>query len=442
MLHRFHGGIRLTGRKSATRRAASVPLEHGPEKVVLPLHWCCAQRVRPLVTKGESVLAGQRLAEPEGEDGIPLHASVSGRVLELRGEYDPGGAAVVLESDGMELAVQPEGPLPRRDRPGELSPAEVLAALRAGAVVDGEGRPAYVRLREAAGRADVLIVNAVECESYMTAVHRLLLEQPGEVLGGIRLMMRVLGLRKAVLAVGGDKADAVAALQARLPLRGGDISLAVLRRRYPAEAEITLVEQVTGKRTPPRGTPLDVGALVLPAATAAAAYSAVYDAKPFIRQIVTVAGGAVERPGNYLLPLGTRMEELLRETGWVDNPYRIVQGGPMTGTAVADLETPVGRMAGAVLALTKKECARYKNEDGDCIRCSRCIEVCPMHLEPLYLRLHADAGHWDVLKDLHVEDCIQCGTCTWACPAHIHIAHSIRRGLLHLEEEREEAAEK
>jgi len=440
MFHGFHGGVRPAARKNATRRAVSVPLEHGPERVVLPLSWCGAQAVRVLVREGDTVLVGQPLAQPEGE-GLPLHASVSGQVLAIRDDSAPGGAAIVLENDGMEAAVPPPGPLPRRDRPGELPPAEIIENIRAGGVTDDRGRPLYLRLAGAAGRAKVLLVNAVESEPYVTSVHRLLLERPGEVLGGVRLMMRALGLDSAVLAVGGDKPDAIAALQTRLPLRGGDIRLAVLRRRYPMGAEIPLTEQVTGKRTPPGGTPLSVGVLVVPAEAAPGVYDAVYDHKPVTGQIITVAGDAAERPGNYLLPLGTTVEDVLGETGLAASPARILLGGPMTGTAVADLHMPVWRGAGAVLALTARECARYKNEDGACLHCGRCIEACPLHLEPLYLRLHGDAGHWDALEALHVEDCIECGACAYNCPAHIQLTHSIHRAKLRLRAEREEAGE-
>ena len=440
MLHTFHGGIRPAGRKEATRRSGIQPLEPGPARVALPLAWC-GGAAELLVQPGDTVGLGQVLARPEGE-GIPLRASVSGTVAAVERRAFPSGRgeAVVLESDGHGAPAPAEELLRPVEDPEKLTSGEILRRLREAGVTD-RGEPLYLRLRRAVDRAEVLVVNGMECEPYVTADHRILLERSARVLGGLRLMLRVLGLREAVLAVGGDKGDAIAALQKELPLRGGPIRLVTPRVRHPLGDDRMLAEWVTGREVPAGGGAEDVECLVVTPAAAAAAWDAVRDGRAQLRSVLTVAGGGVERPGNYEVPMGTTVGEVLRLLGREDRAGRVVLGGPMTGRTVLDLELPLERGAGAVLALEAAECARYQNENGVCLHCGRCLSVCPMGLEPCHLLALEMAGAAAELEAQHVEACIECGACSYVCPAHLPLTRGIRRAKRLLRERRREGEE-
>lgn len=440
MFRAFRGGVRPAAQKKNTRRLSPVALDHPPALVVLPLEWCCAVP-RVLVKEGDRVRLGQKLAEPTGK-GVPLHASVSGRVLSIEERPFRGGRglAVILENDGQNTPVDREEPLPRKDRPDLLSPAEILKAVRECGVVDMDRTcaPTYARLREAEGKVDTLILNAVECEPYVTSTHRLLLERTEEILGGIRLLMRVLDLKEATLAIGSDKGDAIAAFQKALPLRGGDIRVITTPVRYPQGEPWALAQRVKHHRMSPGGPTLDVGCLVIPAATAAAVYDAVYLRKPLTSRLVTVAGGALGKPGNYTLPLGARIGDVLQEAGRKGRPARVVLGGAMTGEAITDLTMPIGKGEEAVLALSERECAGDGEESGSCVRCGRCVDVCPAGLEPYLLGACSDAGKTEMLEKLDGARCLECGACTYVCPSRIRQLESIRRGKAALREWREE----
>ena len=311
-----------------------------------------------------------------------------------------------------------------------------LHALQAGegdslliAGMGGGAFPAYLKLHSAIGRVDALLLNGAECEPYLTADERLMEERPEAIIGGTRLLMRCLALDRAVIGVEGNKYAAVAALRKQLPLRGGDVEVRTLRARYPQGSEKQLIQKLTGRRVPTGKLPADAGCVVFNVATAAAVYDAVYDAVPLTRRVVTVAGSAVAEPKNLLVPLGTPLEDLIREAGgWCAPPDRVLAGGPMMGAAQFDLSTPVTKGTSAVLGLVAAEIKPANRPEGPCLRCGRCIEACPMGLEPVYLHLYADHGRVRELAGLHIMDCTECGACAYGCPARIRLVHSIRSG--------------
>lgn len=444
MLYAERGGIHPAGRKKETRAAAVTPLPPVTQ-VVLPLASRSGAGSAPLVRAGDRVCVGQMLCAA-GPRFAAVHASVSGRVLCVEPRLQVWGGKVlsaVLENDGKDTQIGHPGweRSPRADAPQDLTPGEIIsiAALAGLSGMGGGGFPTAEKLRAALGRADKLILNGAECEPYVSADHRLMLERPAAVLGGARLFMRALGLSGAVIAVEGDKYDAAAALRAALPLRGGDISVRILKARYPAGSERQLVRRLIGRTVPSGGLPADVGCAVFNVATAAALYDAVYSGTPLVRRIVTVAGSAVAEPKNLLVPLGAPLEELIRAAGgWKGTPDRVVVGGPMMGLAQFDLSVGVDKGTGAVLAMTAEEVAPVNLPEGTCLRCGRCADACPLELMPVYIRQYVDACRWHELSGLNVNDCMECGACAFVCPAHLRLVHSIRVGKEHLRESERE----
>lgn len=442
MLHRFYGGTHPSDRKDLTRKLPTVPLSAPPERVVLPLCGPGGAPAEALVGKGDTVAVGRLLGAGGGRFAA-VHASVSGKVLAVEPRLQSWGAkalSVVIENDGKHTpAPAAWEKAPRRDCPEDLTPGEIVDIVaRAGiSGMGGAGFPTAEKLRGAVGRADTLLLNGAECEPYITADHRLMLERPEAVVGGARILMRALALEHAVIGVEGNKYDAVTALRALLPLRGGDVTVAVLKARYPQGSEKQLIQRLTGRRVPSGKLPMDVGCAVFNVATAAAIYDAVYDAKPLVERIVTVTGSAVAEPKNLLVPLGTPLEALIKEAGgFAAEPDRVLAGGPMMGTAQFDLSVPVLKGTNAVLGMTWGEVKPANKKESPCIRCGRCVEACPMRLEPIYLRLYADAGRYRELEKFHIMDCIECGACSYSCPARIRLVHSIRSGKQHLRMEK------
>ncbi len=426
MLHRIYGGVCFPGRKRATAALHSVPMGEPPERVALAV-------TVPQVAVGDRVLLGERVCAPQGSKGA-VHASVSGRVAAIEPQVQLDGRealCVVIENDGQDSPARLGVRAPAETPPGALEVSQIRAAV-AWAGIAGMGGAAFptgIKLGKARGKVHTLIVNGCEGESYLTADHRLMLERTEDVLTGTRLLARALGLERACIAIESNKYDAITALRALLPLRGGDVEVRVLPTRYPQGSERQLIQRLAGEEVPAGVFPLDRGYAVFNVATAAAVTDAVYGGKPVTHRIITVTGGAVRAPKNLIVPVGTPISDLIREAGgFSGHAERVVAGGGMMGLAQRDLSAPVTQGTGAVVAMKRGELGPAGGAEGPCIRCGRCLEVCPLRLEPMYFSLCVRAGDDRALARLRIGDCMECGACAYACPARIRLAEDIKVG--------------
>ena len=372
-------------------------------------------------------MMGQMIAEPNGL-GAPIHASVSGTVTAVEPRPHPGGTpvlSVVIKNDFLNTAAPP---LSRKTNPEYLTSWEVVEVITQAGIVGlgGAGFPSAVKLKGAIGKADTLVINGAECEPYITADHRLMLEEGKRVIGGVKILMRALGVKRTLIGVEENKPDAIHALRSLLP-DGGPVKVVPLRTRYPQGGEKQLIQKLTGREVPPGKLPVDVKCAFFNVATAAAVYDAVFDGRPLTHRIVTVSGGAVTEPRNLLVPIGTSLEHLLSECdGLIKSPDRVLLGGPMMGNAQYDLSVPTLKTTNALLFLLKKECAPNPVKDPPCIRCGRCVDACPMNLTPLFFDMYARKGRYSELEKFRIMDCIECGSCAYICPSHIRLVQSIR----------------
>jgi electron transport complex protein RnfC len=404
---------------------------------------------KPIVAKGDHVLLGQKIAEPTGL-GAPIHASVSGNVLAVEPRPHPNGVpvlSVVIENDFKNEAAPP---LERKADPENLTGWEIVDLIAQAGIVGlgGAGFPSSVKLKGAIGKVDTLILNGAECEPYITADHRLMLEEGERVLGGVRLLMQALGLKNAIIGVEGNKMDAIERLRSLLKDNSG-IRVVALKTRYPQGAEKQLIQKLTGRQVPPGKLPADVQCVLFNVTTAAAIYDAVYHGLPLTQRTVTISGGAVRTPRNLTVPIGTPIEHLLEECGGLtQEPGRVLLGGPMMGVAQYDLNVPTVKGTNALLFLERRECSPIPPKDPPCIRCARCVQACPMNLTPLFFDLYSRHGRYRELEQFRIMDCIECGSCAYSCPAHSRLVQSIRtakneiRRQTQLEKDRQAALEK
>ena len=446
MKQSFYGGVHPNDRKGATREKAVAPLSAAPKQVVIAMSMHVGAPCKPVVAKGDYVTVGQKIGEIAGL-GAPIHASVSGTVTAVEPRPHTGGGkvmSVVIENDfndtfGCALTPHPDY--------SKLSADEIVEIVREAGItgMGGAGFPTHVKISSGIGKVDTLILNGAECEPYITADHRLMLEQGERVLGGVRILMQAFGLKSAVIGVEANKEDAIAHLQSLVGAQG-DIQVESLRTRYPQGAEKQLIQRITGREVPPGGLPAHVGCAVFNVGTAAAVYDAVVEGKPLTHRIVTVTGGAIKQPCNLLVPLGTSFQYLVDQAGgFGETPDRVLTGGPMMGIAQFTLDVGIIKGTNAVLCLTKAEAAPVAAEEV-CLRCGRCVNVCPMHLTPVYMHLYAEKGLWKEAEALNVMDCIECGSCNYICPARMHLVQSFRvtkmelRGMAAKEKAAKEAA--
>jgi electron transport complex protein RnfC len=429
MFHRFFGGVHPHNKKNLSKDAEITELSKAPAQVIIPMTMHVGVPCTPLVKQGDTVLAGQKIGEIGGL-GAPIHASVSGTVTAVELRPHPLGdpvQSVVIQNDFQNTP--PASPSKGKD-PQALTPQELIALVKEAGItgMGGAGFPTHAKLSGAAGTVDTVILNGAECEPYLTADYRLMMEQGSKIIGGARLIGKMLGLNKVHIGVEANKRDAVAALR-QLASEGDDeikVEVCYLRVRYPQGAERQLIQTITGRQLPPGKLPAEVKCAVFNVSTAAAIYDAVSVGKPLTHRVVTVSGEAVEKPGNYLVPIGTPMEHLIREAGGFRKPPdRVLMGGPMMGISQLDLSVPVIKGTNAILALPLDICAPV-GEESVCIRCGRCVDACPMHLMPLYIHLYASHGRLDALEPYHVEDCMECSSCTYGCPAGIPLTQEIR----------------
>jgi len=419
----FSGGAHPPQHKEAT---ADLPSEICPlpPVLVVPLAQHVGAPAQACVRAGQQVTRGQVIGNANGFVSVPVHAPTSGIVTAVEPRPHPCGArvpAVVLQPDG-------------EDRWGEeyhmqsfhvLTVEAMLDRVREAGVVGmgGAAFPTHVKLDPPADkRIDTIIVNAAECEPWLTADRRILLEHTEKVLTGLELLRKILDADHAWIGMEDNQPDVTALLSPHCLQR--DIGLAVLPAKYPQGAERQLIYAVTGKRVPARGLPMDVGVLVQNAGTVAAITEAVTRGRPLIERMVTVAGPQVERPRNLRVRIGTPIEHLLKQCGLRGVPAKVIVGGPMMGTAQHTLDVPVLRGTSGVLAFGRGDLPSAKT--GPCMRCGRCVAACPIRLLPTFIADCARRNEPGLAERFAARNCIECGSCAFVCPARIPLVQSIR----------------
>lgn len=393
-----------------------------PAELCLLLSQCIGAPSKCIVRPGDSVARGQKIAEAGGFVGAPVHSPVDGKVKRiekvrtLRGTW---GEAIIIETAPAENSQQPDDTPERTLADALRLPPEELRAIIADAGTVGLGGatfPTRVKLTVPEGKcADFIIINGAECEPYLTCDDRLMQESPQAVLAGTRLIMRAASAPAAIIGIEENKPEAIAAMRAACAGHH-DISVVTLRKKYPQGSEKQLVEALTGRRIPPGALPLDKGCIVDNVATAAAVFDAVCHSRPLTRRIVTVTGPSVARPGNYLVPFGTRLRHLIEAAGGLpDDTGKVIAGGPMMGQAVADLDAPTVKGLSGLLLLPDSLARRSAPQP--CVRCARCVDACPMGLSPYLLVAQSERALWAEARANNVTSCLECGSCNYICPS-------------------------
>jgi len=419
-LHRQHEGKPLS--KDAALR------EFSPAVVVIPMSQHIGAPCKPCVSVGDRVLLGQLIGEPGGFVSAPIHASVSGKVIAVEPRPHVNGTnvlSVVIENDGkdeLDPSVQPKGTL------DSLSPDEIKKIiLEAGIVgMGGAAFPTHVKYAvKPDQKVDYLILNGAECEPYLTSDHRMMLEHSDRIALGAALLKKASGAPVCIIGIENNKPDAIEAMTKAVEKYEG-ISVAVLKTKYPQGGEKQLIKAVTGREVPRGGLPIAAGCIVSNVSTAAAVADAVYKGMPLVRRAVTVTG-SVKQPSNFIAPCGTLYTDLFEACGGYEGEVaKIISGGPMMGLAVADPGIPTTKGTSGITVFSTKE---YKPVvESNCIRCARCVDVCPVGLEPYILNAAALRSNVDVLREKDAMSCINCGCCTYVCPAKRDLAQSIALG--------------
>ena len=426
MKHLFFGGIHPKYNKEMSTVVTTFHRIE-PQQVVIPLQQHIGAPCKSLVSVGERVLLGQKIGDGEGLC-VPFHSSVSGTVIAIEPRPHVSGRevmAIVIENDFQDEAVLFVG----NDAPlDELEPDDMLHAIREAGIVGmgGAAFPGNVKALSAMGNVDTLIANACECEPYITADDSLLRTTPEDVLRGMQLLGKVLKPSRIVLAVEDNKQEAIQRireLQGKYP----SVELAVLPTRYPQGSEKQLIQALTGREVPPGQLPVSVDCAVFNVSTFAAIYRAVRLGKPLTERIVTISGEAIAQPQNFIVRIGTPFHDLIEKAGGLhDRTERVISGGPMMGIAQKDLAVPVVKATNSILCLLKD--VNGAAENPVCLRCGKCVAVCPMKLLPLYMYRYQLAGRTKELQRLNVLDCIECGSCAFTCPGKLPLVEVFRKG--------------
>lgn len=420
-LFKIRGGVHPAENKQATagRRIVPVPLA---DRLFIPLQQHIGAPAEPVVKRGDKVCKGQLLANSQGMISAPVHAPTSGTVVAIT-KYPaphPSGLPVrtiVIEPDGDECWADVS--LPYTD-PFTLDPDEIATRVATAGIVGMGGAtfPSAVKLNlRKRYSLQQLVINAAECEPYLTCDDQLMREQAEEVMQGIALMMHALQVKQATVAIEANKPEATKAMQAAAK-HITDIRVVNVPVRYPMGSEKHLVQALTGKETPARALTADIGIVVHNVATAHAVQQCLYHGRPLIDRVVTVTGGAIKSPGNFLTPIGTPVSMLLDMAGgFNETPARLIGGGPMMGQPLPETRVPIVKGSGGILALTSKETAQQASMP--CIRCGSCVSACPCGLLPLEMANRARSNDLEGALQFGLMDCIACGSCSYVCPSHI-----------------------
>lgn len=402
-----------------------------PKSVFIPVAQHIGAPAEPIVQKGDKVKVGQLIARASGFVSANIHSSVSGTVKKIEAGpdtsgYNKMGIYIDVEDDLWEESINRS---PEVYTEINIDSEAILAKIQNAGIVGlgGATFPTHVKLMPPKGmKAEVLLINGVECEPYLTSDHRMMLEHGSEIVVGIRLLMKAMNVNKAFVGIENNKPDAIAQMQ-KLCNQHNGISVAALKVKYPQGGEKQLIKAVTGREIASGALPISVGAVVTNIATTFAVYEAVQKNKPLFERVVTVTGKTVNNPSNFKVRIGTPLSELITATGGLaENCGKIINGGPMMGKAVTHTDIPVTKGTSGILMLPEKEAKR--GEAMPCIRCSRCVSVCPMGLEPFLLMTVSEKQLWDRAEYEHIMDCIECGSCSFTCPANRPLLDYVRLG--------------
>jgi Na+-translocating ferredoxin:NAD+ oxidoreductase subunit C len=420
-LFKIRGGVHPDDRKQLSAGQAIEPLPM-PPLLHIPLQQHIGAPAEPLVRRGENVKKGQLLARSQGAISAPVHAPTSGRIMGVGGypAHHPSGLSVrtiTLKPDGIDEWTETLDPVAD---PFALSPDEIAQRVADAGIVGMGGAtfPSAVKLNlRKRYKLDTLVINGAECEPYLTCDDRLMREKSAEVLDGVRLMARALGVERMLIAIENNKPEAQAAMR-QAAADYTNIIVVGLPTRYPMGSEKHLVQTLIGKETPARGLTADMGVVVHNVATALAVHEALRFGRPLIARVMTVTGGAIAQPRNLLVPLGTPLSHLIDHCGgFREAPVRMISGGPMMGQPLPGTRVPAVKGSNGLLALTAAEV--QSAPEMPCIRCASCVNACPCGLVPLEMASHIHAGSLDNSVKLGLLDCIACGSCSYVCPSHI-----------------------
>ena len=402
-----------------------------PAKAVILLGQHIGAPAKPVVAKGDVVKVGTKIAEPAGFVSAAIHSSVSGKVAKIDTIVDASGYAkpaifIDVEGDEWEETIDRSTTLVKEC---ELSAEEIVKKIADAGIVGLGGAcfPTQVKLCPPPSfKAECVIINAVECEPYLTADHQLMLEHAEEIMVGVSILMKAVKVNKAFIGIENNKPDAIE-LMTKVASSYAGIEVVPLKVKYPQGGEKQLIDAVIRRQVKSGALPISAGAVVQNVGTAYAVYEAVQKNKPLFERVVTVTGKAVANPSNFLVRMGTPINTLIEAAGGIpENTGKIIGGGPMMGKALVSAEIPVTKGSSGVLLLTKEESVRKPMQD--CIRCAKCVNVCPMGLNPAFLMKFTIYKDWEKAEANYIQDCIECGSCSYTCPANRPLLDQIRLG--------------
>ena len=419
----YYGGVHPSEKKELSEHTGLVRFP-APDTVVIPMSMHLGAPANPVVQVGDYVKVGQMIGEAAGFISAPVHASVSGKVvaIEERPHANRGTClAVVIENDHkneIHESVQPKGDL------DSLTPDEIIEAVKNAGIVGmgGAGFPTYVKLKP--GKPiEYVLLNGCECEPYLTADHQLLLNYADDVIFGLKAMMKTVDAPKGVIVIEDNKPDAIELLTAKTA-DIDNIEVCVAKTKYPQGAEKMLIKRVTGRMVPSGGLPADVGCVVGNVSTTKAIADAIKTGMPFIERLTTVTGEYIKNPGNFIVSIGTPASALVAHCGGITKEDALVKaGGPMMGFPQKTLDAPIMKGSNGIIAIESDV-----TQELECIKCGRCVDVCPMELKPLYYAKYAIEGNWQGMKDQKVMDCMECRCCEYICSSKIPLVSKIKAG--------------
>lgn len=424
MARTFRGGFHPEERKHLTehKKIAVLPV---PSVLTIPMAQHIGAPCTPLVKVGDEVKIGQKIGEPNGFMSVPVHSSVSGKVIAVEPRPHTGLGtvlSVVIENDFLDAVsdtVQPKNI-------DSLSQKELIDAVKEAGIVGMGGAtfPTFIKLSPPEGKkADAVILNGAECEPFLTADHRVMLEHPDDVIDGLKIMMKILSVDRGYIAIEDNKKDAYALLKEKCK---GEVQIQVVlvKTKYPQGSEKQLIDSVLRREVKSGQLPIDAGVVVQNVASAAEISTALRTGMPLVKRVVTVSGSGVENPGNFLVRIGTPLSFLAEHVGIKDGIRKVLAGGPMMGAAQYTMDAPVIKGTSGLLLFTEKEYKHY--EPSDCLRCGRCVKHCPMRLMPFMIMQQAELNNLDGAVKYGLKDCMECGTCSYICPSRRRLVQTFK----------------